>query len=178
VFLAKCTRTGKLVVVKGGWVPFQGPLQAIREKEILSDPLANCPGVPRLLDAVDQQSWLLLVEEPYGTPLDDHVDFHPPDLRTLFAWAKQMISILGEVHARGVIHRDSKPSKSSSPMKVCVLLTLDWLARWMQNPACTSTRDLRAPRTGPQKTHFGPEMVLLSTIGSHCATRFIPWRLG
>jgi len=124
VFLGVDKRSGQPVVVKGGRVPFHGPSQTLLEKELLSAPLANCPGVPQLLDVVAHGSWLLWVEQPYGTPLDEYVRDFPPNETKLHEWAKQMVDTLKGVHSRSVIHRDIKPSNITiSPVdgRLCLI---------------------------------------------------------
>ena len=110
VFLAVVKQTKQMVVVKAGRGSLEAPMQLRREKEILNGPLRDYAGTSQLLFVSACDSCLILVERPFGTPLDDYVRIYTVTYELLCDWARQAMRILKGIHERGVVHRDIKPS--------------------------------------------------------------------
>jgi len=100
--------TNQLVLVKAGW-EYDSISQLQREHDILTGPLATCTGVPTIVHTVNKNGWMVLVERPFGIPLDGCVALNPPNAEMLRDWASQAGRILKQVHSLGVLHRDIKP---------------------------------------------------------------------
>ena len=103
------SRPGTLVAVKA---QYQDGEDLYYERKILSGCLADCPGVPTILEEVLESGVSLLIEEPYGIDLDAYVWENSAKVTShmLQRWAKELTRVVKEVHSRGVVHRDIKPS--------------------------------------------------------------------
>lgn len=82
--------------------------QLQREHFILKEYLAECPGVPEIVyfDVVGE--YVILVEQPLGTTLENYCLSHSGPVKHY--WLEQLVAILKEIHKRGIIHGDIKPS--------------------------------------------------------------------
>jgi serine/threonine protein kinase len=72
----------------------------------------SCPGVPRVVAYQEGRQHNVLVTQPLGIRIDHFLSTASPRLRArlLNSCAEQLVSILGSLHLRGIIHGDVKPS--------------------------------------------------------------------
>lgn len=86
--------------------------QVRHELEILEGPLAGCPGTSVILAQKESPDEIVVVTKPFGRTLDDAIKEIPVPERhsMILQWGIRLVSILRDIHDRGVIHSDLKPS--------------------------------------------------------------------
>lgn len=72
----------------------------------------NHPGLPSIIDVIDtQDTFLVVMDYIEGNGLDKTLRDHGAQPEALVIdWAKQLCSILGYLHSKGIIYRDMKPA--------------------------------------------------------------------
>ncbi|WPB77145.1 ATP-binding sensor histidine kinase [Archangium violaceum] len=112
LFSAVCGADDRPVIVKTPAQPSPGPREweRYRREHGILQRLRNVEGVPRVHSCeLVQDRPLLLLEEVEGEPLSKRVG-QRLELDCFLALAISLASTLGEIHRRGVIHKDLKPS--------------------------------------------------------------------
>jgi tetratricopeptide (TPR) repeat protein len=111
VYLAEDERLGRQVAIKR--VPSSGPQEALARfrREVRLGASLNHPNLVSILDSIAGEDDLLIVmEHVEGEPLSALLEDGPLEPGLALEILSQVASALDHAHARGVIHRDVKPS--------------------------------------------------------------------
>ncbi|MGH7516285.1 MAG: sigma 54-interacting transcriptional regulator [Gemmatimonadales bacterium] len=112
VFRATRRRDGLPAVIKTPADEFPAPAQLTalrREYQILSS--LSIAGVARPLELVTHRDRVALVlEDAGGVPLKTLIASSPLPLRQVLSIGVQLATVLGELHRRGIIHKDVNPN--------------------------------------------------------------------
>jgi len=86
--------------------------QLQQEKRVLQGLLNKCNGVPSVIYHKAIGRFMVLCETPVGITLVEFFAAMSPvtTLATLMKWAPKLVSILVNIHKRGILHRDIKPT--------------------------------------------------------------------
>ncbi|MFY0527138.1 trifunctional serine/threonine-protein kinase/ATP-binding protein/sensor histidine kinase [Archangium gephyra] len=112
LFHAVCGTNNRPVIVKTPAQPSPGPREweRYRREHGILQRLRDVRGVPRVHACeLIQERPVLLLEEVEGEPLSTRVG-QRLELTAFLSLAMSLASTLGEIHRRGVIHKDLKPS--------------------------------------------------------------------
>ena len=84
--------------------------QLENEIQILTGPLKDCPGVPKVV-VHRAHNYLALLQQPVGESLDKlQISDDPMKIQLLDDVEREVTTILTAVHTKGVMHSDVKPS--------------------------------------------------------------------
>jgi eukaryotic-like serine/threonine-protein kinase len=111
VYLAEDERLGRRVAIKR--VPSSGPQEALARfrREVRLGASLNHPNLVSILDSIAGDDDLLIVMEYVeGEPLSSLLEDGPMEAEPTLEILSQVAAALDHAHARGVIHRDVKPS--------------------------------------------------------------------
>ena len=86
-----------------------GLQQARNEFNILTVDLKECPGVSRITNQFETDSYFVLMLSPVGETLSSLCTKSNLPLSQLKLWASELAEVLHGIHDRGVIHLDVKP---------------------------------------------------------------------
>ncbi|HEU5039187.1 MAG TPA: serine/threonine-protein kinase PknK, partial [Gemmatimonadales bacterium] len=112
VYRAIRERDGFPVIIKCPVAEYPSPADTARlrrEHQLLQG--LDLPGVPRVYGLETHRDRVALVlEDVGGETLKELIARGPLDLRSFFDYALQLAATVGEIHRRGIIHKDINPS--------------------------------------------------------------------
>lgn len=103
-----CVSSRKAIVKVSPWMK---AYQLQNEQYVLQKFLAECPYVAKVVHYEHTGTYIIVVEEPLGTPLDEYWEHLPSSNCNLklLQLASQLVEGLKSIHGCSVLHRDIKP---------------------------------------------------------------------
>jgi predicted ATPase len=102
-------RSAVLAVLPAAEHPAPASIDRLAHEYSLKEDLESAWAVRPLELVRDRDRTILVLEDPGGEPLDRHLG-QPMEVRQFLSLAIDIVAALGEVHRRGLVHKDLKPA--------------------------------------------------------------------